>query len=55
MSKDKSLLEDIEGAAKSVVKKVEEVLDEIAADEKPHTVTYDEDDAKPSPEKPQRK
>jgi hypothetical protein len=55
MSKDKSILEDIEDSAKSVVKKVGEVLDEITADEKPHTITYDEDDKQPAPKKPESK
>jgi hypothetical protein len=58
MSKDKSILEDIENienAAKSMVKKVEEVLDEVAADEKPHIVTYDDADKQPAPDTPERK
>jgi len=55
MSKDKSILEDIQDTAKSVVKKVEDVLDEIAADEKPHTITYDEEEKKIPPKKPEDK
>ena len=55
MSKDKSILEDIENAAKTAVKKAEEVIEDIARDEQPHTVTYDDDDKQPEEKKPESK
>jgi hypothetical protein len=44
MTNEKSIIDKVEDAAKDAFKKVEKVLDEIAADEEPVTVTYPDED-----------
>ena len=48
---EKSILEQLEEKAKEVVKKVEDALDEISADEEPLKVTYPDDEKPPEPAK----
>lgn len=44
ITQEKSIIDKVEETAKDAFKKVEKVLDEIAADEEPVTVTYPDDD-----------
>ncbi len=51
MAGEKSIFESIEEKAKEIGKKVEEILDDVSADEEPLKVTYPDGETAPEPPK----
>jgi hypothetical protein len=52
MPEKKTILDKIEDKAKEIENKIEQVLDDISADEERLTVTYPDAEKSPTPNKP---